>query len=76
MLRQYFSCTENELLFPCDSVTCYMLKVDSPFIDDYVWRPEVLHREGNPGHTITLIRVPHQELMVPELVWSTEVQDG
>ena len=53
-----------------------MLKVDSQFIDDDVWRPEVLHREGNPGHTITLIRVPHQELMVPELVWSTEVQDG
>lgn len=47
-------------------------KVDSQFIDDDVWRPDLLHREGDPGHTVTLIRVPHQELVLPVLVWNID----
>ena len=47
-----------------------MLQLENlQLIYDDVWSPELLHRKRNPGDTVTLIRVPNQELMVPILQW-------
>lgn len=55
--------------FICVRVTLRdpLKKNDVQLIDDDIWRPELLHRERNPGDAVTFIRVPHQELIVPVL---------